>query len=165
MELKIGDLIEENNDLVKEIDGMDYENDPKLYSKYIRYTELQNMIKLNKRAEKNKDIASIRNFITSNKENILKSFDNECEVCNFDFKEILIVHHKIPVAKGGTNELSNLSVLCPTCHSMVHHIIRTVEKSEGWKDFEYIDTWVNRNIPQMQFEKLMDISNVYWEAN
>lgn len=162
--INIDSLIEENNAIVKELDDDDLSS-AKYYMKHKRYTELQNMIKLNKRAEKNKDIASIRNFITSNKENILKSFDNECEVCNFDFKEILIVHHKIPVAKGGTNELSNLSVLCPTCHSMVHHIIRTVEKSEGWKDYEYIDTWVNRNIPQMQFEKLMDISNVYWEAN
>ncbi len=41
-----------------------------------------------------------------------------CEKCgSFDN---LSVHHKMPLSQGGTNEISNLVVLCKTCHEKNH---------------------------------------------
>ena len=158
MKLKIGDLIEENNNLVKEIDGMDCENDITFYSKLSRYKELQNMIKLNTRAEKQKEVSEIRYSITKNKEEILETFNNRCEVCNFNFKEVLVVHHILPISDGGTNELENLSVLCPTCHAIVHKLMSNNKQNKGWDEFEMFTNWAEENIPQTKISKLISLS-------
>lgn len=44
---------------------------------------------------------------------------NICSVCEWD-KDSCDIHHIVPRHKGGTNELSNLIVLCPNCHRMAH---------------------------------------------
>ncbi|MDU1612806.1 HNH endonuclease [Staphylococcus epidermidis] len=43
----------------------------------------------------------------------------KCVMCSniFDSVDYLQIEHKIPVSKGGTNELSNLTVLCKSCNS------------------------------------------------
>lgn len=33
----------------------------------------------------------------------------------------LEIHHIIPCAQGGTNDISNLTLLCPTCHKKAHN--------------------------------------------
>jgi|LakMenEpi03Aug12_release.lakeMendotaPanAssembly.Ray.scaffolds.fasta_scaffold626345_1 5-methylcytosine-specific restriction endonuclease McrA len=43
-----------------------------------------------------------------------------CEECKFDKVIILQVHHVIERCNGGTDELSNLKLLCPNCHYMKH---------------------------------------------
>lgn len=48
-----------------------------------------------------------------------KSFPHKCLLCGYDkFPQILEVHHKD--RDRTNNELSNLELLCPTCHE-VHH--------------------------------------------
>lgn len=150
-------LIKENNTLVEEIDSLN-ENDMEFSKKYYRYLELQRMIELNRRADKQKEISEIRNFITNNRNEILDIFNNKCEVCNFDFIHSLVIHHRQPISEGGTNELNNLSVLCSNCHSIVHHIMRTLKNgSGGWKSFEHIDKWANNSIPNNQYMQLIKI--------
>ena len=39
---------------------------------------------------------------------------NECAYCRT--KDNLVIDHIIPLSKGGTNELSNLQVLCKLCN-------------------------------------------------
>lgn len=144
--LEIKEMIIENNALVDELDLMDAENDKDFYRRWKRYKELQNMIKLNKRAEKEKEISGIRLFITKNKGEILEMFNNKCEICGMDLKEILVVHHKTPISKGGTNEIDNLSVLCPNCHALVH---KKYSKSAGY--------WIEENLSRNQANRLMKI--------
>lgn len=31
------------------------------------------------------------------------------------------VHHKLPLARGGTHDFSNLMSLCRSCHNKIHH--------------------------------------------
>ena len=46
-----------------------------------------------------------------------------CESCFEQGKMVFaeMVHHKIPLAKGGKNELDNLQSLCFSCHSKIDH--------------------------------------------
>lgn len=44
-----------------------------------------------------------------------------CELCGFDFWPVLESHHAIPISEGGQDDASNIAVLCPTCHAIVHH--------------------------------------------
>jgi hypothetical protein len=58
-------------------------------------------------------------FTTVRKSMIARGLINKCERCGFDaVKEILGVHHKD--RNRNNNELSNLEVLCPNCHSIEH---------------------------------------------
>lgn len=47
--------------------------------------------------------------------------DSKCEICLFDFSSILILHHIMPVKLGGSAHHTNLIVLCPNCHGLVHN--------------------------------------------
>ena len=38
--------------------------------------------------------------------------------------ECLDVHHKVPVADGGTDHIDNLVTLCRDCHKMIHNVLR-----------------------------------------
>lgn len=43
----------------------------------------------------------------------------KCEICSWD-KGTCDVHHRIPKKDGGTNERSNLILICPNCHRLIH---------------------------------------------
>jgi 5-methylcytosine-specific restriction endonuclease McrA len=45
--------------------------------------------------------------------------DKRCLICGFD--KIVDIHHLVERSKGGSNELSNLIMLCPNHHKMLHH--------------------------------------------
>lgn len=44
-----------------------------------------------------------------------------CERCGMNNYAILHVHHKIERHKGGSDQLTNLELLCPNCHA-THHL-------------------------------------------
>lgn len=67
-------------------------------------------------------------FATVRKNLIARGKIEKCEICGYDaHPEILGVHHKD--RNRNNNALSNLMVLCPTCHSLEHrkHIVH------GWR--------------------------------
>ena len=44
-----------------------------------------------------------------------------CEICKYDKKEALHLHHIIPRCDPrSSNDLHNLACLCPNCHDLVH---------------------------------------------
>jgi len=165
--MKLDDLIDENNNLVSELDEFMNRDDLTEDQKYIRlinrdkeigqkhkrYEQLQNHIKLAERANRNKEKSKLRAFITQNKDDILEVFNNECEACGFDFIPALVVHHKLPISEGGSNGIDNLSSLCPTCHKLVHYIMRT--KMGERKEF---NEWIADNVPENQGNKLLKIA-------
>ena len=49
------------------------------------------------------------------KSEAMRRAGNCCEECGI--KENLSVHHIIPLSKGGTNDMKNLTILCRSCNS------------------------------------------------
>lgn len=60
----------------------------------------------------------------------------KCEICGFDYKPVLQIHHIVPVSEFGNNQRDNIICVCPNCHKTLHHIYTVFN---GDKD-EYIDS-------------------------
>ena len=60
----------------------------------------------------------------------------QCADCGRNFR--LEVHHKLPIAEGGTDDLDNLVTLCRDCHIALHRTNNelALERAEWTK---YID--------------------------
>ena len=43
-----------------------------------------------------------------------------CQLCGKRF-QLLHIHHKIPIKKGGSNDKSNLIQVCSRCHRNLHN--------------------------------------------
>ena len=57
----------------------------------------------------------------------------KCAECNYNKLPILNIHHIVERSQGGSDELSNLEFLCPTCHAEEHYIRREEIKEEKRK--------------------------------
>ena len=55
------------------------------------------------------------------KEQLVKLRGPSCEKCNYSNTSILNVHHKIRKCDGGTDDISNLQLICPNCHAELHY--------------------------------------------
>lgn len=51
---------------------------------------------------------------------------NKCELCDYNKHNILNIHHIIEKCNGGTDEESNLLLICPNCHTEVHKGFRKI---------------------------------------
>lgn len=45
-----------------------------------------------------------------------RNSDGKCEYCGVDCSENYHIDHKIPLCKGGSNEIDNLAFCCPQCN-------------------------------------------------
>lgn len=60
---------------------------------------------------------------------ILRRMDLPCSCCGFHIKGIsLDIHHIVPRAKGGSNDMSNLTYICPNCHRVAHTDEKLLQK-------------------------------------
>ena len=50
------------------------------------------------------------------RQKLLDNADGCCELCKKKLKKVFDIDHIIPLAEGGTNDESNLQVLCKQCH-------------------------------------------------
>lgn len=64
----------------------------------------------NNKASKNKII----------RDKLLAIRPNKCNRCPYDKTRFLVVHHIIERSKGGSDDLTNLELLCSNCH-VEHH--------------------------------------------
>lgn len=46
----------------------------------------------------------------------------KCEICGFNYKPILQVHHIVPISQYGNNQPENVMCVCPNCHKTLHHM-------------------------------------------
>jgi predicted HNH restriction endonuclease len=53
---------------------------------------------------------------------VLERDGYRCRRCNTNLRGVFYreVHHIVPLARGGTNHMSNLSSLCSDCHATQH---------------------------------------------
>lgn len=71
---------------------------------------------------------------------ILKRLKLHCFECDWH-KAHTDIHHIVPISKGGTNDHSNLTSLCPSCHRLAHlgliDKFYSIEEKIGdtWKDY------------------------------
>ena len=86
-------------------------------------------------------IADMSKAITSK---IIKRGNYGCSICGWN-EGSLDIHHIIPKSKGGTNLNSNLCLLCPNHHRLVHNNkiksseLKSIEETigDGWKHFYF----------------------------
>lgn len=72
------------------------------------------------------------------REKVLKRDGHKCVSCGSD--NDLEVHHIVPVAQGGSNELSNLITLCLTCHNKAHRNNHHARETSETKPLPWIPT-------------------------
>lgn len=66
---------------------------------------------------------------------ILKRANKGCQICNWN-ESTCDIHHIIPKKEGGTDDISNLIIVCPNCHRVLHTI----------KNRYFIDFLLSKNI-------------------
>lgn len=81
-----------------------------------------------------------------------------CSECGWD-KSICDIHHIVPKSKGGSDEHSNLTYLCPNCHRLAHRgqiakFITLVDQiGDSWKHFYFPNGHDTINITKNGFER------------
>ena len=55
---------------------------------------------------------------TTFKNYVYATLGTRCTICGSE--ENIVIHHKIPISKGGSNYIGNIDVLCRDCHLRVH---------------------------------------------
>jgi predicted HNH restriction endonuclease len=125
-----------------------------------RFLELNDILYAHEKATKNLETRLKRNGIKKYRKHILEANGNVCFVCENKMRSVLIVHHKIPVSQGGSNEMDNLVVLCPTCHAMVHRARQDHERKDRdgnmWEKTD-VSNDISNEFTQRQLQKLLPI--------
>lgn len=68
----------------------------------------------------------------------INTLGGECEECGEDNKRKLVLHHKD--GDPGNNEVSNIAVLCYSCHAKKHNNsenLNDIGRESNWKEEEY----------------------------
>lgn len=63
-----------------------------------------------------------RKYITIKVNKVAKNIP--CVICGWN-ESTRDIHHIVPVKDGGADDISNLTVLCPNCHRVVHNNPKT----------------------------------------
>jgi len=54
------------------------------------------------------------------KNRLVQARGDRCEKCGYPKTHILVIHHKVRRSDGGTDDLTNLELICPNCHAEIH---------------------------------------------
>ena len=77
---------------------------------------------------------------------LLNSFENRCTYCGTS--KGLVLHHKIPLSKGGPHQLGNIEAVCRKCHKKVHAQLRRIFPLKSLKKGAIdvvMEDWVEAN--------------------
>lgn len=92
-----------------------------------RYESLSNAKKI-ARAAKDLRRSSVSSEAKKMKQREIANGLNHCQMCGFDFAEILQIHHVVPIKDGGNNNTDNVVVVCPNCHKTLHKAYEYLRK-------------------------------------
>lgn len=105
-------------------------------NRYVRNLEkkIDNLIDWIKNKKKNKTKKKSLRLTKKERNLILLKFSNKCALCGYNKKDELVIDHKIPISKGGTNHPDNLQVLCIECNlRKSNHLISIKNRAENEK--------------------------------
>lgn len=105
---------------------------------------------------------SIYSDLSAKKESIIKKHGCKCDICGFDYKPLLQIHHILPVKMFGDNSNENIACLCPNCHKILHKTYEFIKK-DSIADFLGLLSWVNRNYGKKAYEKYRDVLDIFFE--
>ncbi len=71
-----------------------------------------------------------------------------CKKCGN--KEDLCIHHVIPLKKGGSNDVSNLIILCKFCHKFVH---KNKNEIEYYDETKYYSSFGKESIKSEYYQQ------------
>ncbi len=71
------------------------------------------------------------------KEIAFKEYGEKCEVCDYSLS--VDIHHLIPRSEGGTNDMENISVLCPNHHREYHIGLLTKEDIAAIRNKNFVE--------------------------
>lgn len=58
---------------------------------------------------------------------LMKQRGKACQLCGYDRFDIFNIHHIVEKHNGGTDELDNLLLVCPNCHTEIHKGFRQLD--------------------------------------
>lgn len=116
-EITLDELLEENTRLVQRLTTFDAESLKEAVVDLEKYKHVQST--LAKRGIKYSSYYHF-NYNTNNRSKIFLLLGGKCEDCGTS--QNLTIHHVTPKKDGGSNNITNLKVLCRCCHDKVHGI-------------------------------------------
>lgn len=87
----------------------------------INYNRKERKHSLGRKATKNKNYGS-----KSFRKYFLEKNGHKCMLCPYSVSEVLNMHHIVERKNGGSNDESNLILVCPNCHAEIHAGLKTV---------------------------------------
>jgi len=109
------------------------------YNNYIKNRSEKDTLECNYRDSHTKKYT--KEIRTIMKHRIAYIFGGECAICGNP--ENLEIHHIIPRASGGTNDIANLIPLCHECHCSIHKMAEIRGKKTHEEKFNQV---LNQNV-------------------
>ena len=83
--------------------------------------------------------------------------NGKCKICGMSYKPVLQLHHILPVSKFGNNNADNIICVCPNCHKTIHHLYRSLTKTDEEAAIAYI------GVPKDIRGNVWDVVRIYAE--
>lgn len=101
-----------------------------------------------------------RKEISQNRDAFFQLHNCKCDICNNDCETILEIHHILPLQKGGNNSLSNLMLLCPNCHKIIHKSMSLIEQNLD-SESQALDSWIDEHYTSAASKRIFDTAMIY----
>ena len=108
---------------------LEYQRRTGLISKYKPYNPKYYSSEKSKRKKRARDLnrrtllinVNAKNKITAEIISLVKDkYNNKCIYCGADCSEKYTIDHKVPLIRGGDNDIENLALCCKKCNSSKH---------------------------------------------